>query len=134
MVIILCIFLFLSFISHYLFSSWSFHIYSFLTLIHVFDLLASPYLLHTTLTTWPFFFFFLLYFIIDTSIVCYRVHWLTRLFCTLHVIHEGIGFDHWILELSFPSFLSPYYPKPTLRFVSWNHPEAMRLNVIFNSL
>ena len=28
----------------------------------------------------------------------------------LHFTHEGMGFDHWVFELSFPSFLSPYHP------------------------
>ncbi|RVW63775.1 hypothetical protein CK203_059626 [Vitis vinifera] len=28
----------------------------------------------------------------------------------LHFVHEGMGFDHWVFELSFPSFLSPYHP------------------------
>ena len=33
----------------------------------------------------------------------------------LHFVHEGMGFDHWVFELSFPSFLSPYHP--SLRYV-----------------
>ena len=28
----------------------------------------------------------------------------------LHFIHEGMGFDHWVFELSFSSFLLPYHP------------------------
>ena len=72
------------------------------------------YLLHRMLHWLLDNFFFLFSFIIDTYIDCFKVHWLTRLFCTLHLIHQGIGFDHWVLELSFLSFLSPYYPKHTL--------------------
>ena len=33
----------------------------------------------------------------------------------LHFIYEGMGFDHWVFEPSFPSFLSPYHP--SLRYV-----------------
>ena len=28
----------------------------------------------------------------------------------LHFIHEGMSFDHWVFEPSFPSFLLPYHP------------------------
>ena len=56
-VIIFYTFSLLSFVSHHLFSCWLFHIYLFLTLIHVFDLLASPYPLHIALTTWQFLFY-----------------------------------------------------------------------------
>ncbi|RVW24843.1 hypothetical protein CK203_105098 [Vitis vinifera] len=33
----------------------------------------------------------------------------------LHFTHKGMGFDHWVFEPSFPSFLSPYHP--SLRYV-----------------
>ena len=33
----------------------------------------------------------------------------------LHFIHEGMGFDHWVFESSFPSFLLPYHP--SLHFI-----------------
>ena len=79
--------------------------------------------IHHILHWQPDHFSFLLYFIIDTSIVCYLVHWLTRLFFTLHLIHEGIGFDLGYLSLvSFHFFhsitLSVHYGpchKTTLR-------------------
>ena len=58
-----------------------------------------------------------------------RHHWVhgsRDLLYMLHFIHEGMGFDHRVFELSFPSFLSPYHPslcyvpclKTTLR--PWN--------------
>ena len=40
--------------------------------------------------------------------------WLKRFFYALHYTW-GYGFDHWIFEPSFPSFLSPYHPD--LRYV-----------------
>ncbi|RVW21000.1 Pol polyprotein [Vitis vinifera] len=42
-----------------------------------------------------------------------RHHWVhgsRDLLYLLHFIHEGMGFDHRVFELSFPSFLSPYHP------------------------
>ena len=38
----------------------------------------------------------------------------------MHVAFHTRGHEvvHWVLELSFPSFLLPYHPKPALRFVS----------------
>ena len=92
--------------------------YLFLFLHWYTSLIYYPLHIHHILYWQPDHFSFLLYFIADTFIVCYRVCWLTRLFCTLYLIHEGIRFDHWVLKLSFPSFLSPYYPRPTLRSVS----------------
>ncbi|KAL6316846.1 hypothetical protein AAG906_022516 [Vitis piasezkii] len=47
-----------------------------------------------------------------------RHHWVhgsRDLLYLLHFIHEGMGFDHRVFELSFPSFLSPYHP--SLRYV-----------------
>ena len=81
-------------------------------------LICYPLHIHPIVYWQPDHFSFLLYFFIDTFVVCYRVCWLARLFCILHLIHEDVGFDHWVLELSFPLLLSPYYPKPTLQSMS----------------
>ena len=56
-----------------------------------------------------------------------QVHGSRDFLYMLHFIHEGMGFDHWVFEPSFPSFLSPYHPslhyvlslKTTLR--PWHH-------------
>ena len=47
---------------------------------------------------------------------------------------RGHGVDHWVFEPSFPSFLLPYHPKPTLRSMSLDHPETMGFNVLFDSI
>ena len=39
-----------------------------------------------------------------------QVHGSWDLLYLLHFIHEGMGFDHRVFELSFPSFLSSYHP------------------------
>ena len=44
-----------------------------------------------------------------------QVHGSRYFLYMLHFIHEGMGFDHWVFEPSFPSFLSPYHP--SLRYV-----------------
>nr|CAN80179.1 hypothetical protein VITISV_042002 [Vitis vinifera] len=47
------------------------------------------------------------------SMAIERHHWVHAsrdLLYLLHFIHEGMGFDHRVFELSFPSFLSPYHP------------------------
>ncbi|KAL6348296.1 hypothetical protein AAG906_005593 [Vitis piasezkii] len=43
------------------------------------------------------------------------VHGSRDLLYLLHFIHEGMGFDHRVFELSFLRFLSPYHPSLTLR-------------------
>ena len=36
--------------------------------------------------------------------------WLMRVFLCITSCTRGYGFDHWVFEPSFPSFLSPYHP------------------------
>ncbi|KAL6311826.1 hypothetical protein AAG906_025786 [Vitis piasezkii] len=38
-----------------------------------------------------------------------RVHGSWGSLYMLHFIYEGMSFDHWVFEPSFPSFLSPYH-------------------------
>ena len=49
----------------------------------------------------------------------------------LHFIHEGMRFDHWVFEPSFPSFLSSYHH--SLRYVLVLKTKAMTSCIVFDS-
>ena len=49
----------------------------------------------------------------------------------LHFIHEGMRFDHWVFEPSFPSFLSSYHH--SLRYVLVLKTKAMTSCIVFDN-
>ena len=98
--------------------------YSFLTATHFRFGTFFASLLHTLL---PIRFSLLLHHWYYICIGHPQVHRSRDFLHMLHFIHEGMGFDHWVFEPNFPSFLSPYHPsiryvlslKTTLR--PWHH-------------
>ena len=94
-------------------SKSSFHFLSIsYILIHIFVLIPSSHHSHVSLMVWLLIF---LSFRHRHFLWLPLGPWLMRFFLCITSYTWGYGFDHWVFEPSFPSFLSPYHPG--LRYV-----------------
>ena len=96
------------FVSHHLFPNHCSIFYLFPTYWYTF---LIRYLLHIThMFHWWFDHLSFLLFLHQHFLWLPLGSWLMRFFLCITFCTWGYGFDHWVFEPSFPSFLSPYHP------------------------